>query len=627
MKRMLGILLAFVFCVASFSLITYAQTQPDIMKTQLGDSTTYYEYDAESKTLTISGEGAMPDMKNNASSQPWYDWRSDGSIEHVIIAEGITRIGNYCFYSVKANDFTIPNTIQSVGRYAFCSSSITDAVLPFGLTAIESYAFDACDALANLQLPDTLKTIGSYAFRLCSALESVMIPYSVTSIGSYAFDRCIALVSVIFEDMTASLTLGSYAFYDCLSLSNVAYPSGATLATKSYAYGRNGKINGAAMRVYDASSAHIYAMTNSVSYEVLDDAYALRLGVPNHIAFDENTTDKEYTFTFTPSFSGVYHFYSRGDMDVKASLYSGASLLVQNDDISDSDRNFCVTYELTEGTVYTFTVQSMKEQGSATVVIYPDRINSFDVYGSLTFNASDGFRGTAEPLFPIADRLLTNFVLDIHFDGGYSDKIYYAPGYFDNRQISLCDTQSTEPFTCGENREKIRIGDTVGSFPVFVNHTYTGEAVPYTVDEDGYTLYTCLLCGDSYIGDIIETPAITVSGRCVLMTDPDGSVDYRIPLAGSTVTFNGREVAVDEDGRFSFRTLESGTVTISNPYCDGRVYPITFNYKDINFGAIGLPAYDFNRDGYINGRDMAYFKIHYEKTYGKQYFRYAVNFM
>ncbi len=627
MKKQLCILLAFVLIFsASFSFYANAEQSDDISKTQLGTSNTYYEYTAATKTLTISGSGAIPDMKNNASSQPWYDWRSDGSIESVVVEDGITAIGNYCFFSVKANNFTLPNTLKTIGRYAFTSTDIQNTVLPFGLTSIGANAFDECTSLTDIILPDTLTSIGSNAFLLCSSLESIAIPYSVKTIGTYAFDRCNALQSVIFEDMTSSVKLSSYAFYNCPSLLEISFPSRATFGKNVYAFGSDGAVSGAKMNVYDSSNAHIYAVANSVDYTILDEKYPLSLGVQNTAAFDENTLDKVYAFTFTPAFSAKYNFYSRGECDVKAQLYNGDNLLSENDDISSDDRNFCITAQLEQGTEYTFKVMSMHSEGAATLVIYPDSIESFDICGSLTFNASDGFRSSTTAYFPVTDSSISDFVLDINFDGGYSDKVFYTAGYFDNRQIRIADTQSQQTFTCGENSETVAIGDVTGTFPVYVNHEYESTVVPYTAYEDGYTLHTCILCKDTYKSDFVPSPAVTVSGRCMLMTDTDGSYSEDIPLDNVTVEFRGNTYHTDENGYFYFRTFLSGEVKITSPYCDTEVLTVNEG-DDAEFGVVALPAYDLNGDGYINGRDLAKFKTELYDELGHDYFRYAVNFM
>ena len=241
MKKRLSLVLALVliFCT-SFSFNAFGTQSTDIARTQIGTSDIYYEFDASTGTLTVSGTGAIPDMKNTSTSQPWYNWRSDGSISRVVIGEGITAIGTYNFYSVKATGFTLPSTLRTIGRYSFSSSSIRNAALPFGVTSIAANAFDTCTELASVTLPDSLKTIAGNAFKVCTSLEEIEIPYSVMSIGSYAFDRCTSLETLKFSAMTASVSLGTYAFYDCTSLTTVAFPQNATLSKNAFGFGRSG---------------------------------------------------------------------------------------------------------------------------------------------------------------------------------------------------------------------------------------------------------------------------------------------------------------------------------------------------------------------------------------------------
>ncbi len=630
MKQTLSFLLAIVFLfTASFLSFTAvnAAVMEDIESVKLGDSNTYYSYSAENKTLTISGSGAMPDMKNNADSQPWYDWRSDGSIERVVIEEGVTAIGNFCFYSVKASDFSLPDSLQRVGRSAFAGSDITSAALPFGLTALDANAFDGCGALSQITLPDTLTSVGAYAFRLCGALQQVRIPYSVAQIGTYAFDRCTGLHTVLFEDLTSDISLMNYAFYDCPALRDVALPARASLGRNTIGRGRSGALSDVTLQVYDSTDAHIYALTNQVTYTLTDGAYPLYTGVPNTVTFDENTWGEVYSFLFTPAADGRYHFYAEGDCDTAAALLLGDETIAENDDMSVSDRSFAIEAALQAGRTYTLQVRSMHSAGSAQIFAYSADVTALDVRGTLEFEARDGFRSGTRPDFPITDTLLSDFVLSVHFADGFTDFIYYRSGTFNLLPIGYVDTQRTAPFTCGDNTAHIALGDITGSFCVHITHTYQGTVVPYTAYEDGYTVFTCMLCKESYIGDVVESPAITVSGRCFLQTDQDGTADYRFPLSGVTVEFGGNTYAAGEDGRFSFRTLDSGTLTVHQPYAPDKTYVIENDLHDINFGAVPMPAYDFNRDGYINGRDLAYFKIHLQKTLGRDYFSSAVNFM
>ena len=110
-------------------------------------------------TLTITGNGAIPDYSYdfdshpNSGSTPWNDYR--GSITAVIIGNGVTSIGE-------------------------C-------------------AFTGCSSLTSVTIPSKVTEIGEQAFRYCSSLTSVTIPKSVTTIGEYAFERCSNLKYVYVE--------------------------------------------------------------------------------------------------------------------------------------------------------------------------------------------------------------------------------------------------------------------------------------------------------------------------------------------------------------------------------------------------------------------------------------------
>ena len=66
-------------------------------------------------TLTISGTGAMSDFTSN--TQPWKDFRSQ--ITNVVVAEGVTSIGEYALYGCHCLSVTIGSTVTSIGSYAF----------------------------------------------------------------------------------------------------------------------------------------------------------------------------------------------------------------------------------------------------------------------------------------------------------------------------------------------------------------------------------------------------------------------------------------------------------------------------------------------------------------------------
>ena len=114
-------------------------------------------------TLTISGNGAMPDYNGNA---PWSSYYS--SITSVVIENGVTSIGAFAFPGFSIVSVTIPNSVSSIGNSTFAG----------------------CGNLVSITIPNSVSSIGSSAFTGCANLVSFTIPNSVSSIGAFAFTGC-----------------------------------------------------------------------------------------------------------------------------------------------------------------------------------------------------------------------------------------------------------------------------------------------------------------------------------------------------------------------------------------------------------------------------------------------------
>lgn len=166
-----------------------------------------WNYDTGTKTLTITGTGAMPDFAN-ADAQPWKDVRNE--IEKVKIEAGV----------------------KSVGAYAFRNSAVlTSVTLPAGVQTIGEAAFNDCAALTSVTLPEGITTIGKYAFSGCSALISITLPGSVTAIREQAFGNCTALTYVT-VGWAAPLDINANVFHPSVTLQNLVLhvPTGRTKA-------------------------------------------------------------------------------------------------------------------------------------------------------------------------------------------------------------------------------------------------------------------------------------------------------------------------------------------------------------------------------------------------------------
>ena len=143
-----------------------------------------WNYDTGTKTLSITGTGAMPDF-TLTTRPPWEN--ATNPIEKIVIEAGVT----------------------SVGAYAFRNSAV----------------------LTSVTLPEGLTTIGKYAFSGCSALTSITIPKSVTAIGEQAFGNCTALTDIT-VGWAAPLGIDANVFHPSVPLQNIKLhvPAGRTKA-------------------------------------------------------------------------------------------------------------------------------------------------------------------------------------------------------------------------------------------------------------------------------------------------------------------------------------------------------------------------------------------------------------
>ena len=206
--------------------------------------------------LTISGSGDMYNYGSSDFSAPWDGSRS--RVKSVVIADGVTSIGEYAFfYCESLTSVTIPDSVTSIGKYAFfCCTSLTSVTIPDSVTSIGRFAFSNCTSLTSVTIPDSVTSIGLYAFASCTSLTGIWvaegnshyandasgvlfnkdkttlvqcpgafaaytIPDSVTSIGDNTFDHCTSLTSVTIPDGVTSI--GWRAFSNCTSLTDVYY--------------------------------------------------------------------------------------------------------------------------------------------------------------------------------------------------------------------------------------------------------------------------------------------------------------------------------------------------------------------------------------------------------------------
>ncbi len=214
-----------------------------------------------SASLTITGEGAMPDYSGQFTS-PWDSvlhslWnRGNGlsrrSITHssyvgswqeavpiaITLDDRITAIGSYCFTgntSFFYETIHLPSGLRRIEDYAFYENYwLFDVQLPDGLTYIGDYAFYDCKEIVAttdetfswyyfninhplpydgvLTIPDSVTYIGSYAFAKAGMFR-VLLPHGLTQIKAGTFYKARDLNFAFLPDTLVSI--GDRAFEGC----------------------------------------------------------------------------------------------------------------------------------------------------------------------------------------------------------------------------------------------------------------------------------------------------------------------------------------------------------------------------------------------------------------------------
>lgn len=193
-----------------------------------------------SKTLNITGSGAMPDFDfPNGNLAPWWNYEAlgmltsfgnfklEGELKKVVIKDGVTNVSNYAlFFLPAATQVTLPDSVTSIGRYgiAMCSK-LTGLSIPKGVTGIGDFGL-AGNGLTAVTLPDGLQSLGRGAFDSCASLTNTTLPAAITAVPGKCFADCTKLLNVKYADTVTAI--GDLAFESCKALTAAPIPETVT---------------------------------------------------------------------------------------------------------------------------------------------------------------------------------------------------------------------------------------------------------------------------------------------------------------------------------------------------------------------------------------------------------------
>ena len=159
-------------------------------------------------TMTISGDGAMPDFSGIAD-QPWGD-DNCSKIRKVIFEDGVTSIGSRAFWKCGVLSVKIPSSVTMIGNSAFRESSIVSVTLPSNVKTIGDSAFRGCQNLSSVVISEGVEAVEQNAFRACRGLTSIVLPASIGKVGASAFLECDKMTSATFIPGDKKVILGDF---------------------------------------------------------------------------------------------------------------------------------------------------------------------------------------------------------------------------------------------------------------------------------------------------------------------------------------------------------------------------------------------------------------------------------
>ena len=156
-----------------------------------------------------------------------------GSEEHVVIPEGVKRIGGNLDNSIfedtetEIKSVVIPDSVIEIGERAFYTClQLEEVTMGNGVKKIGQEAFAGCFKMKTIHLSDSLQEIGLRAFNFCESLEALELPSSLRNIEMEAFGNCISLKSLNIPDGVQAIPPGT--FDRCSSMEELYIPSSVT---------------------------------------------------------------------------------------------------------------------------------------------------------------------------------------------------------------------------------------------------------------------------------------------------------------------------------------------------------------------------------------------------------------
>lgn len=380
--------------------------------------------------------------------------------------------------------YTVPDSVRKLGKSSFCNNeNLLSIKLPDGLLEICDEAFDYSRMLKSIEIPASVDSIGEFAFANCLELTTIALPDSMSYIGDCAFRYCDKLQEVVLPEGIEEI--GQNMFGGCDSLTSVTIPSTVSYFDRDCF--KNCKnltdvyFNGTVQDWCNIEFHVFFIISPSATHPLYyaDNFYIGGEKVIDLIIPEGVTSINKYVFRYYEALESVH--IPKSVTKIGASAFYGcsnlSSVVIENGSglnvINSSAFSGC---------------SSLKEAD------FKDCIE-------LTTLGASAFSGCTS-----LERVNLHSSVETIGNNVFSN-------HSENLVIGCYENSAVHTYAV-EN-----------SIPVeFMEHTYISEHFDATTSQEGYTVYTCTHCGDSYT---VPDPAGPVENLYVI------GETYKISLSWS----------------------------------------------------------------------------------------------
>lgn len=170
------------------------------------------DYDVTGSTLTITGNGAIPDYNDPI---PYPPWRNDHSITTLVIGDGVTTIGTYAFFNQGGlTTMTLGKGLTTIKANAFdgCGGVKTVNVHCENLSDIDPNGISDLTGITEINFAEGVQLIPVIATN-STAIPLITIPASATGIAANAFSSNKGIEKLVFKPIHMNRDDGSEVFY------------------------------------------------------------------------------------------------------------------------------------------------------------------------------------------------------------------------------------------------------------------------------------------------------------------------------------------------------------------------------------------------------------------------------